>query len=76
MFHGDVESLPDHAAIQLNDTHPAIAVPELLRRLVDEHDLPLEKAFDITNRTLCYTNHTLMPEALERWPVDMMRHVL
>ncbi|MCW2306277.1 glycogen/starch/alpha-glucan phosphorylase [Rhodobium gokarnense] len=76
MFHGDVESLPDHAAIQLNDTHPSIAVPELLRRLVDEHDLPLEKAFDITNRTLCYTNHTLMPEALERWPVDMMRHVL
>jgi glycogen phosphorylase len=74
--HGDVRSLAEHAAIQLNDTHPAIAVPELMRLLVDEHELPWEEAWRITTGTLNYTNHTLLPEALERWPVSMLERLL
>jgi glycogen phosphorylase len=71
-----LENLPDKAAIQLNDTHPAIAVPELLRLLVDEHGLEWGKAFDITRSAVNYTNHTLLPEALERWPVELLERVL
>jgi starch phosphorylase len=63
-------------AIQLNDTHPAIAVAELMRLLVDVHAIPWEQAWDITRRSLSYTNHTLMPEALERWPLDLFGRVL
>ena len=63
--HGDVRSLPDKAAIQLNDTHPAVAVAELVRLLVDVHGLEFDEAWDITRRTIAYTNHTLLPEALE-----------
>ena len=74
--HGSLASLPEHASIQMNDTHPAIAVAELMRLLVDEHDLPWEEAWSITTRTLSYTNHTLMPEALETWPVDLMERLL
>jgi starch phosphorylase len=74
--HASLGSLPDKAAIQLNDTHPAIAVPELVRLLVDEHGLAFGQAFDITRRTIHYTNHTLLPEALERWPVALLEKLL
>jgi glycogen phosphorylase len=69
-------SLPDVFAVQMNDTHPAIAVAELMRLLVDEHALPWEQAWDITRRTLAYTNHTLLPEALETWGLPLFRELL
>jgi starch phosphorylase len=74
--HDDLRALPDHTSIQLNDTHPAIAVPEMMRLLVDHHGLSLKEAFGITRGCISYTNHTLLPEALERWPLDMFRAVL
>jgi glycogen phosphorylase len=70
------EELPDHAAIQLNDTHPAIAIAELMRVLVDIELLEWERAWSISERTFGYTNHTLLPEALERWPVSIFERVL
>jgi starch phosphorylase len=68
--------LPDFAAIQLNDTHPSLAIPELMRILVDEEHLDWEEAWDTTVRTMGYTNHTLMPEALETWPLPMLQAIL
>nr|WP_207100584.1 glycogen/starch/alpha-glucan phosphorylase [Paracoccus shandongensis] len=74
--HGDLQRLPDKVAMQLNDTHPAIAGPELIRLLMDDHGLPFEQAHDLAQRTLNYTNHTLMPEALERWSTWLMGGIL
>ncbi len=74
--HDDLRRLPDKAAIQLNDTHPALAIPELMRLLLDVHGLDWDLAWDITRRTFSYTNHTLLPEALETWPVAMLEEIL
>lgn len=72
----DISFLSQHVAIQLNDTHPALAVVELMRILVDEYRLPWEQAWEITQNTCAYTNHTLMPEALETWPVTLFEKLL
>ena len=72
----DLKSLPDKAAIHLNDTHPAIAVAELMRLLLDIHGHDFDSAWDITRRTFAYTNHTLLPEALESWPVPLFERLL
>ncbi|WP_295514868.1 glycogen/starch/alpha-glucan family phosphorylase, partial [uncultured Pseudomonas sp.] len=74
--HSDLLSLPEHVSIQLNDTHPAIAVAELMRLLVDVHGIPWDAAWSTTVGTLSYTNHTLLPEALETWPVQLMERLL
>jgi len=75
--HGnDVSEFAAKNCVQLNDTHPAIAVAELMRILLDEFDLDWDEAWDITRRTMAYTNHTLLPEALEMWPVSMFRRLL
>ncbi|MGJ7039229.1 glycogen/starch/alpha-glucan phosphorylase [Shinella sp. BE166] len=72
----DFTSLPDAVAIQLNDTHPAISVVELVRLLMDVHGLDFDVAWDIGRRTFSYTNHTLLPEALESWPVPLLERLL
>src|SRR5437016_1156022 len=72
----DWSALPEKAAIQLNDTHPALAVPELMRILLDEAHLGWDLAWDLTQRTLAYTNHTLLPEALEKWPLEWFQALL
>ena len=72
----NVESLHDKYAVQLNDTHPALAVPELMRLLVDEHGLDWDPAWEVTRRMLGYTNHTLLPEALEKWPLELFGRLL
>ena len=72
----DVHDFPSRVAIQLNDTHPALAVAELMRLFIDQQELSWESAWEITRATVAYTNHTLMPEALERWPVDLLGRVV
>ena len=75
-YHGDIRTLPDKVAIQLNDTHPAVSVAELMRLLMDDHSLDLGEAWDITKATFGYTNHTLLPEALESWPLPLFERML
>ena len=75
-YHADLYNLHEQAVFQMNDTHPALAVAELMRLLVDEHGMPWDHAFSLTRRCLAYTNHTILPEALERWPVWLMERVL
>lgn len=74
--HPTLDNLHEKVAIHLNDTHPAIGVAELMRLLVDQHGMAWDAAWKITQQTFSYTNHTLMPEALETWAVDLMHHVL
>lgn len=74
--YGDLRTLPDKVAIQINDTHPALAIPELIRILIDEEGFTWEQAVDIAERTFNYTNHTVMPEALEKWPASTMQRLL
>ena len=73
---GTLATLPDKVAIQLNDTHPAVAVPELMRLLVDRHDLDWDHAWELTRAVISYTNHTLLPEALETWPLHLFERLL
>jgi len=74
--HDELNELPDYVAIQLNDTHPAIMVPELIRLLIDEHGFKFDAAFRIARACISYTNHTLLPEALENWPLELFSQVL
>jgi starch phosphorylase len=74
--HSDWNKFPDQVAIQCNDTHPNLAIPELMRVLLDEEGLDWKTSWDITVRTMAYTNHTLMPEALEKWPASLLRRLL
>jgi starch phosphorylase len=71
-----MNEIPDVIAVQLNDTHPCISIAELMRILLDEELLPWEEAWDICTRTFAYTNHTVLPEALEKWPVDQLRSLI
>ncbi|MFV0502728.1 MAG: glycogen/starch/alpha-glucan phosphorylase [Lachnospirales bacterium] len=74
--HNDFKELPNKVAFQLNDTHPSIAVPELMRILLDEYSLSWKEAWEITKQTCAYTNHTIMSEALEKWPTELISRIL
>ena len=75
-LYGTLEGLPDHYVIQINDTHPAMVIPELMRIMMDDYGMDWDHAWDLTNRTVAYTNHTVMVEALERWPEDLIRQIV
>ncbi|WP_026496338.1 glycogen/starch/alpha-glucan phosphorylase [Butyrivibrio sp. WCD3002] len=74
--HEDISRFYEKAVFQLNDTHPTVAVAELMRLLMDEYYLPWDTAWDVTMKTCCYTNHTIMAEALEKWPIDLFQRLL
>ncbi len=74
--HGDISKLPEKVTFQMNDTHPTVAVAELMRILLDEEDLGWNEAWDITTKCCAYTNHTIMAEALEKWPIDLFSRLL
>ena len=74
--HPDLDNFPEYFVIQLNDTHPAIAIPELMRLLMDVHGYGWDTAWQITTASICYTNHTLLPEALEKWPLGLFSSLL
>lgn len=74
--HDDIHRFPEKVTFQLNDTHPTVAVPELMRILLDDYNLGWDEAWDITTRTCAYTNHTIMSEALEKWPIDLFQRLL
>ena len=74
--HGDISKLPEKVTVQMNDTHPTVAVAELMRILLDEEDLGWNEAWDITTKCCAYTNHTIMAEALEKWPIDLFSKLL
>ena len=74
-MHDDIHGFPEKVTFQLNDTHPTVAVPELMRILLDDYGLGWDEAWDITTRTCAYTNHTIMAEALEKWPIDLFQKI-
>ena len=74
--HSDIRELPNKVVFQMNDTHPTVAVPELIRILLDEEGLNWDEAWDICSKTCAYTNHTIMAEALEKWPIDLFKRLL
>lgn len=74
--HEDIHGFPEKVTFQLNDTHPTVAIPELMRILLDDYNLSWDEAWDITTRTCAYTNHTIMAEALEKWPIDLFSRLL
>ena len=74
--HDDIKKLHEKIVLQLNDTHPTVAVPELMRILMDEEGLEWDEAWEVTTKTCAYTNHTIMSEALEKWPIDLFRPLL
>lgn len=74
--HKDIRTLHEKVCFQLNDTHPAVAIPELMRILMDDYDLEWKEAWEVTTKTCAYTNHTIMAEALEKWPIDLFSRLL
>jgi starch phosphorylase len=73
--YGPIKDFAKYIAMHINDTHPALVIPELMRILMDEEKLSWEEAWEITVQTVAYTNHTVMPEAMERWPSSMFKDV-
>ena len=74
--HDDIKKLPEKVVFQLNDTHPTICVAELMRLLLDVYDLSWDEAWEVTTKATAYTNHTIMAEALEKWPIELFSKLL